>query len=126
MCRITQTLSLVNKLEHVSGPDLSLFQRLPHCRSLVHQCLRTLALHWEELAEYEQHYLPTIPIHQKEMLLSYLSRYGSQGCLDFKSFKILFQNEKAVEGGSGSEGVRFLDLTGLLNPGYTLLDLNTL
>ena len=126
MYKTIQTPSLVYTLEHVSGPDLSLFQRFPHCRSLVHQCLRTLALHWEELAEYEQHYLPTIPTHQKEMLLSYLSQYGSQGCLDFKSFKILLQNEKAVEGGSGSEDVRFLDLTGLLNSRYTLSDLGTL
>jgi hypothetical protein len=44
--------------------------------------------------------------------------------MDFKSFKILFQNEKEVEGASGSEDVRFLDLTGLLNSDYTLADLN--
>lgn len=99
-------------------------KRLPRNRSLVHQCLRTLALHWEELAEYEQHFLPALPIHHKEALLSYLSRYGNKGCLDFKSFKILFQNEKEVEGASGSEDIRFLDLTGLLNQDYTLADLN--
>jgi hypothetical protein len=106
------------------GTDLSLFQRIPRSRSLVHYCLRTLALHWDELAEYEQNYLPTLPIHHKEALLSYLSRYGSKGCMDFKSFKILFQNEKEVEGASGSEDVRFLDLTGLLHSHYTLVDLN--
>jgi hypothetical protein len=44
--------------------------------------------------------------------------------MGFKSFKILFQNEKEVEGASGSEDVRFLDLTGLLNKNYTLADLN--
>lgn len=78
---------------------------------------------WEELAEYEQHYLPTLPIAHKEALLSYLSLYGHAGCLDFKSFKILFQNDKEVEAASGSEEIRFLDLTGLLNRYYTLRDL---
>ncbi|KAF2714434.1 hypothetical protein K504DRAFT_365659 [Pleomassaria siparia CBS 279.74] len=97
-------------------------KRLPHNRSLAHHSLRTLALHWEELAEYEQHFLPTLPIHHKEALLSYLTRYGAKGCLDFRSLKTLFQNEK--EGASDSEDVRFLDLTGLLNKDFTLSDLS--
>jgi hypothetical protein len=90
---------------------------------LAHHCLRTFALHWEELAEYEQHYLPTLPAALKEALLSYLSLYGHPGCLDFKSFKILFHNDAESEAASGSEEVRFLDLTGLLNKEYNLRDL---
>lgn len=43
--------------------------------------------------------------------------------MDFKSFKILFQNDQEVEGASGSEDIQFLDLTGLLNEGFTLKDL---
>jgi hypothetical protein len=48
-------------------------------------------------------------------MLSYLSLYGRKGCLDLRSFKILFQKE--------TEQVRFLDLTGLLGKEYTLRDL---
>lgn len=44
--------------------------------------------------------------------------------MDLVSLKILFGNDTEVEGGSGSEEIRFLDLTGLLNPHYTLVDLN--
>lgn len=43
--------------------------------------------------------------------------------MDFKSFKILFQADKEADGASGSEDVRFLDVTGLLNESYTLKDL---
>lgn len=57
----------------------------------------------------------------KEALLSHLSIYGRRGCLDFKSFKILFQND--VESTQGWEEVRFLDLTELLNEHFTLNDL---
>ncbi|PSN72324.1 hypothetical protein BS50DRAFT_248769 [Corynespora cassiicola Philippines] len=99
------------------------YKRLPSNRSLGHQCLRTLALHWEDLAEYEQHYLPALPIPLKEALLSYLSLYGEHGCVDFESFKILFQNHKDVEDATGSEDIRFLDLTALLNQDFTLKDL---
>ncbi|KAJ4352086.1 uncharacterized protein N0V89_007432 [Didymosphaeria variabile] len=97
--------------------------RLPPPRSLIHHCLRTFALHWEEVSVYEQHYLPALPVALKEALLSYLSLYGERSCMDFKSFKILFQNDQEVEGASGSEDVQFLDLTGLLNAGYTPKDL---
>ncbi|KAF1968925.1 hypothetical protein BU23DRAFT_255737 [Bimuria novae-zelandiae CBS 107.79] len=99
------------------------YKRLPSSRSLVHQCLRTFALHWEEISIYEQHYLSALPVALKEALLSYLSLYGERSCMDFKSFKILFQGDQEVEGASGSADVQFLDLTGLLNEGYTLKDL---
>jgi hypothetical protein len=55
--------------------------------------------------------------------LSYLSVYGPIGCLDLDSLTILFGNNSEVEGGSGCEEIRFLDLTGLLNPRYTLAEL---
>ncbi|KAK7190479.1 hypothetical protein DPSP01_005294 [Paraphaeosphaeria sporulosa] len=99
------------------------FKRLPPARSLIHHCLRAFALHWEEVAIYEQHYLPALPFALKEAMLSYLSLYGERSCLDFKTFKILFQSDSEVEGASGSEDIQFLDLTGLLNEGYTLKDL---
>jgi hypothetical protein len=80
-------------------------------------------MYWEDLAEYEQHYLPALPIAFKEALLSYLSLYGYGGCLDFRSFRVLFQNDKEVDAASGSDEIRFLDLSGLLNKEYTLKDL---
>ena len=43
--------------------------------------------------------------------------------MDFKSFKILFQGDQEVDGATGSDEVRFLDLTALLGEGYTLKDL---
>lgn len=78
-------------------------------------------MHWEELSEFEQHYLPTIPISLREALLSYLAAYGSQRCLDWRSFKILFQTEEGT-GTSSWDEVRFLDLSGLLNEAFTIGD----
>ncbi|KAF1849162.1 uncharacterized protein K460DRAFT_305044 [Cucurbitaria berberidis CBS 394.84] len=97
------------------------YKRLPPPRSLVHQCLRSFAMHWEELCEYEQHYLPALPISLKEALLSYLTLFGGNVCLDFKSFKILFQNDEGT-GTSGWDETRFLDLAGLLNEQLTVSD----
>jgi hypothetical protein len=57
----------------------------------------------------------------REALLSYLTLYGEEKCLDFKSFKILFQ--QAGEGILEWDDVRFLDLTGLLNDAFTIPDL---
>jgi hypothetical protein len=55
----------------------------------------------------------------REALLSYLTIYGEEDCLDFASFKILFQTA-----GDHWDDVRFLDLTGLLNDDFTLNDLH--
>lgn len=90
----------------------------------MHQCLRTFASNWQELAEYEQHYIASLPIPLREMMLSYLALYGERGDLDSKTFKILFQDEKETEASvSAWEEVRFLDLSGLLCGAYTLKDL---
>jgi hypothetical protein len=56
----------------------------------------------------------------REALLSYLTLYGEEKCLDFKSFKILFQPEG--DDTSEWEDIRFLDLTGLLSEDLTLND----
>lgn len=97
-------------------------QRLPSPRSLVHYCLRSFARHWRELSEYEQHYLPELPVGLKEALLSYLTLFGSKGCVDFKSFKILFQNDDGT-GTMGWDETQFIDLTDLLNEHFTVADL---
>lgn len=56
----------------------------------------------------------------RETLLSYLTIYGEAACLDFKSFKTLFQPEE--DGALEWEDVRFLDLTGLLSEHFSLHD----
>jgi hypothetical protein len=89
----------------------------------LHQCLRTFAANWDDLVEFEQHYLPALPVPLKEALLSYLSIYGIKGGLDLRSLKILFGKDGEIDGGSGSEEIQFLDLTGLLGDKYTLRDL---
>jgi hypothetical protein len=80
-----------------------------------------LAQNWEELSEFEQHYLPSLPISLKESLVIYLTLYGERGLVDFKSLKILFQNEEGA-GTAGWDEVQFLDLTGLLNQHLTIGD----
>lgn len=100
-------------------------QRLPANRSLAHHCLRTFALHWEELVEFEQHYIPEIPVALREVLLSYLAAFGAKACLDLRSFKILFQNEEG-SGTSGWAEVRFLDFTGLLGAAFAIDDVGKL
>ncbi|KAH9861344.1 hypothetical protein J1614_011090 [Plenodomus biglobosus] len=96
-------------------------KRLPSPRSLMHQCLRTFALHWEDLVEYEQHYIASLPVALKEALLSYLAIYRAEHCLDLRSLKMLFQNEEGM-GTLGWDETRFLDLTHLLNEHLTLSD----
>lgn len=97
-------------------------QRLPPQRSLRDLALRTFAIHWEELSEFEQHYLSTIPISLREALLSYLGVFGAKTCLDFRSFKLLFQND-ADTGNAGWDEVRLLDFTGLTGANFTLADI---
>lgn len=79
-------------------------------------------MNWEELSEFEQHYLPTLPTSLREALLSYLTTYGNKKCLDFESFKILFHADEAV-GASSWDEVRFLDLTGMLHEHFNISDL---
>jgi hypothetical protein len=55
-------------------------------------------------------------------LLSYLSLYGEKGSLDFKSLKILFQDDEGT-GTAGWEEVQFLDLSGLLSERFKINDL---
>ncbi|KAI8938161.1 hypothetical protein NX059_005826 [Plenodomus lindquistii] len=91
----------------------------------MHQCLRTFALHWEDLVEYEQHYISSLPMALKEALLSYLAIYRADGCLDFRSLKMLFQNDEGM-GALGWDETRFLDFTHLLNHHLTLNDVGKL
>lgn len=99
------------------------FKMLPPERSLVHQTLKTLATNWEWLVEYEQYCLATLPIPLKEALLSYISVYGPDDCLDLRSFKLLFLDENELTGGTGGDELEQLDLIGLLNERFTLADL---
>ncbi|OCL01861.1 hypothetical protein AOQ84DRAFT_443746 [Glonium stellatum] len=98
-------------------------KRLPPKRSLVHHTLKILATNWEWLVEYEQYYLATLPIPLKEALLSYISAYGPDDCLSLKSFRLLLLDGNELDGGTGSDELEQLDLSGLLNEKFTLTDL---
>ena len=67
--------------------------------------------------------MAALPAHLKEALLIYLTRYGEPGCLDLKSFKLLWLDENVLERATGSDQVQMLDLTRLLNKKFTLADL---
>ncbi|KAF1995944.1 hypothetical protein P154DRAFT_525904 [Amniculicola lignicola CBS 123094] len=99
------------------------FKRFPSTRSLVHHSLKTFAMNWQELVEYEQHYLCALPLPLKEVLLSYLGLYGTERCMSMKDMKILFSSDQDAEGSTGSDDMRFLDLTGLLGERYSISDL---
>lgn len=96
---------------------------LPSKRSLVHQALKAMAQNWEFVSEYEMNNLATIPVALKSLLMSYLSMYSSDQGIDIDSLKILFLRDPELEGGTGADDLTFLDLTGLLSFGLSLVDL---
>src|SRR5690348_12569361 len=100
---------------------LTRYKHIPHPRSLQHQCLKAFALRFQELVEYEQHYISSLPAALKEALLSYLALYAPRGSLDLHALKILFQDD--YDGISGGDELKFLDLTELLNDDLTIGDL---
>jgi hypothetical protein len=95
---------------------------LPPRGSLVDQALKSMAADWDYIAEYEQNNLPTLPIPLKTMLLSYLGVYGPES-MRLDDLKRLFFTEKEIDGGTGCEEITRLDLSGFLNPNFTLGDL---
>lgn len=99
-------------------------ERLPASRSLVHYTCRTLAKNWEWLLEYEQHYLATLPIQLKDILLSYLAIYGPEDGITLDTLKILFLTEHDLEEATGSDDLVHLDLTGMITEKLTVRDLN--
>lgn len=97
--------------------------QLPPERSLLHQTLKTMALNWEFVSEYEVNNLATIRVALKSLLMIYLSVYSSDQGIDIGSLKVLFLRDPELPGGTGAVDLSFLDLTGLISFGLGLSDL---
>lgn len=93
-------------------------------RSLIHQALKTMAVNWDWLLEYEQLNLATLPVPLKSSLLSYIARYGPDEGIRISTLKLLFLASEELPDGTGSEEVKQLDFSGLINRDFTVVDLN--
>ncbi|KKY19653.1 hypothetical protein UCDDS831_g05312 [Diplodia seriata] len=89
-------------------------------RSLVHYTCKTLAKNWESLLEYEQHYLGTLPVQLKDILLSYLAAYGPEDGITLETLRILFLTDHELDDATGSDELVHLDLTGMVSKQFTL------
>ena len=83
---------------------------LPTHGSLIHTALKAVATHWDWHVHYNQHYLATIPVLYKEILLLYISRYSSNGT-DKAGLITLFLNDTELEDATGVDGLTHLDLS---------------
>lgn len=96
---------------------------LPMPGSLVDKTLKTMAVYWDNLVEYEQFNLSALPYALKASLLSYIGLYGPKEGITSHDLKILFLGDHEMPGATGSEEVSRLDFTGLLSPCFTIYDL---
>lgn len=107
------------RLACLEGPH-----EMPAVGSLLDQALKSMAMHWTDIVEYEQYNLATLPIRWKTVLLSYLSVYGPEEGINTAELKTLFLVEDELAGGTGGEDLIRLDLTGLISGGFSLVDLS--
>ncbi|KAK7515473.1 hypothetical protein IWZ03DRAFT_379541 [Phyllosticta citriasiana] len=98
-------------------------ERLPEPRSLVDLTLKTLARNWDWIVEYEQHYLATLPITLKDMLLTYIAVHGPASGIGLETLKVLFKDEDELLGGTGSDELKHLDLTTFIGDRLSLAEL---
>ena len=86
--------------EQVSLPGA----KLPSRGSLLDTVLRTVAEKWDWHVENDHHYLAMIPLHLKEALLSYVSRYASDESLERSgnTLRVLFLDERLFEAENGA------------------------
>ncbi|KAF2230887.1 hypothetical protein EV356DRAFT_453073 [Viridothelium virens] len=93
---------------------------MPKKGSLVEQALKTMAIEWEFVSEYEQLNLATIPARLKSALLSYLAAYGPETGITLGNLRSLFYTEEQIPGGTGTQDFKRLDLAGLIGRDLTL------
>ncbi|KAL8685393.1 MAG: hypothetical protein Q9218_007788 [Villophora microphyllina] len=105
---------------HAPGtlPDL----RMPPVRSLQHQALVSIARNWEWHVHYDLYYLATLPVRQKQILLSYIAAYSHNG-IDLYGLEALFLGATACEGATATDGLTHLDLAISAGRSLTLKDL---
>ncbi|KAI9866218.1 MAG: hypothetical protein M1830_006017, partial [Pleopsidium flavum] len=96
--------------------------KIPDKSSLLHHCLKAIASNWKWHVEYDQYYLATMPVTMKETLLSYIAVYGDG--LDIDGLRTLFLDDTELEGATGSEDVKYLDLSGSVGQPLTFRQLD--
>ncbi|KAL8730159.1 MAG: hypothetical protein Q9166_004242 [cf. Caloplaca sp. 2 TL-2023] len=94
----------------------------PPRQSLQHQTLVSLAKNWEFHVHYDQHYLPLLPIHYKQLLLTYIAAYGPDG-ITAQGLQTLFLSESFLEGATGTEDLNHLDFSVSIGRAISLKDL---
>jgi hypothetical protein len=111
-----ESFSLLSRLPDAPAP-------LPTHDSLTHQLLKTVALNWEFLAEFEQYNLGALAVHIKSCLLSYLAVHAPANALNIKNLKLLFYTDGEMPGGTGADELFQMDLTASFSSDLTLNDL---
>ncbi|KAI4134050.1 MAG: hypothetical protein LQ347_001840, partial [Umbilicaria vellea] len=86
--------------------------RLPAEGSLLHFTFKGLASNWHWHVTYDQHYLATLPIRYKEILLSYIAVYNNhtKGGIGGLGLETLFLDDTELEDATGSDSLTHLDL----------------
>lgn len=99
-------LTVPNRLDRLPG------LRLPDERSLLHFTFKALASNWHWHVAYDQHYLATLPIRYKEVLLSYIAVYNNHtnGGIGALGLETLFLDDTELEDATGSDTLTHLDL----------------
>ena len=98
--------------------------RLPDDGSLLHLAMKALALDWTFHKEYDQFYLATLPVRQKEAILSYIARYNPHA-FDRQGLEVLFLDNTELEDATGGDSLTHLDLTSILGNGIGPKDLKS-
>ena len=82
----------------------------PAPSSLLDLSLQRLAGGWDFFAEYEQYYLPILPVRLKELLLRYIAVNNSH-LLESQSLNNLFQDDTQLADATGADGLRRVDVS---------------
>ena len=85
---------------------------LPDEGSLLHLTFKELAQAWHWHVAHDQHYLATLPIRHKEVLLSYIAIYNNHtnGGIGALGLETLFLDDTELEDATGSDSLTHLDL----------------
>ena len=86
--------------------------RLPFEGTLLQLAFKELASNWHWHVAYDQHYLATLPIRYKEVLLSYIAVYNNHnnGGIGALGLETLFLDDTELEDSTGSDSLTHLDL----------------
>ena len=95
-------------------------QSLPKEGSLAHLALKSLAMNWDLLRDYEQYNVPTLPVRLKSCLLTYLALFGPEDAMDLPTLRWIFSEDL----GRYNEDLIRLDLTGLFWEELTISDVS--